>query len=45
MKKNDLVDANDFKPPSHREQTEAVAEMKKSIDAIKDHTGTVPDIV
>lgn len=45
MKKNDLVDANDIKPPSHQEQTEAVAEMKKSIDAIKDHTGTVPDLV
>ena len=34
MKKNDLVDANDFKPPSNEEQTAEVAKMKKSIEAI-----------
>jgi hypothetical protein len=34
MKKNDLVDANDFKPPSNGEQQAEVAKMKKSIEAI-----------
>lgn len=34
MKKNDLVDANDLKPPTHEEQRAKVAEMQKSIEAI-----------
>jgi hypothetical protein len=48
MAKNNLVDGNDFKPPSHQEQKEAVAEMEKSVKAItptKEMAKAIPDIV
>ena len=44
MARNDLVDANDVmegKPPSHQEQKEAVAEMKKDIAAISPDAGQI----
>ena len=34
MAKNDLVDANDIKPPSHEEQKEVQKEVARSIAAI-----------
>ena len=34
MEKNNLIDANDFKPPTHQEQAETHAETLKSIEAV-----------
>lgn len=34
MEKNNLVDANDFKPPTHQEQAETHAKTLKSIEAV-----------